>query len=74
MMVCMIPVATVAAIRSFLARKLHGSNRGYVELLVKLVLFGSYVNSIGNAVLFFAMNTPSIPQKIIQKNNTNKKP
>ena len=74
MMVCMIPVATAAAIRSFLARKLHGYNRGYVELLVKLVLFGSYVNSIGNAVLFFTMNTPSIPQKIIQKNNTNKKP
>ena len=63
MMICMILVATAAAVRSYLARKLHGYSRGYVEFLVKLVLLGSYVNSIGNSVLFFTMNTPSIAQE-----------
>ena len=75
MIICMIPVATAATVRSFLEKKLQGSSRGHMEFFVKVFLFGSYVNSIGNAVFFFTMNTPSRKylKKVIQR-TTNIKP
>ena len=57
--ICLIPAAAAATVRSILAKRLEGAGRMHMEFLVRLVLLGSYVNSIGNAVLFLMMNNSS---------------
>ena len=59
MVICLTPAAAAATIRSVLAKRLEGSSRMHMEFFVRMVLLGSYVNSIGNAVLFLMMDNPS---------------
>ena len=59
MVICTVPAVAAATVHSILAWKLHGSNLLHIGFLLRAVLLGSHVNSIGNAVLFLTMNTPS---------------
>lgn len=59
MFICLTPAAAAATVRSVLAKRLEGPSRMHMEFFVRLALLGSYVNSIGNAVLFLMMDNPS---------------
>lgn len=54
--VCFIPFNLVLLTRNIFADKFQGSSKSYIEFFFRLSYFGSYINSIGNAVLFFITN------------------
>ena len=54
--VCFIPFNLVLLTRNIFADKFQGSSKSYIEFFFRLSYFGTYINSIGNAVLFFITN------------------
>ena len=52
----LIPLNLALLTRNIFADKFEGSSKSYIEFFVRLLYFGSYINSIGNAVFFFTTN------------------
>lgn len=57
--ILILPFLVISSLHTRYARKLRGSSRCYMEFAFRLSFIGSYLNSLGNAVLFLTTNTPA---------------
>lgn len=54
--ICCIPFQMISFIRILFLNQLQGASRSNIEFFLRFTFFGSYINSIGNALLFINTN------------------